>query len=98
MYSNLLEKPNKKLNVIETLKQNKNICDFRFVSHQGAPGPGRGGFSELGPQANIGMGPCTFAHIYLDQHWGSFLVMMLAIAQWCPIVVSNVSTFFMYMS
>ncbi len=26
----------------------------------------RGGFSELGPQANIGMRPYTFAHIYLN--------------------------------
>ncbi len=25
-----------------------------------------------GPQANIGMGPYTFAHIYLDQPWGFF--------------------------
>ncbi len=50
-----------------------------------------------GPQANIGMGPYTFAHIYLDQPWGSFFVVMLAAAQFCPIVESNVSTFFMYM-
>ncbi len=58
----------------------------------------QGGFSELGgPQANIGMGPNTFAHIYLDQPWGSFFVVMHAAAQWGPIVVSNVSTFFMYM-
>ncbi len=26
-----------------------------------------------------------------------FLVVMLAAAQWCPVVESNVSTFFMYM-
>ncbi len=26
-----------------------------------------------------------------------YVVFMLAAAQWCPIVVSNVSTFFMYM-
>ncbi len=39
--------------------------------------------SELGPQANIGMGPYTFAHIYLDQPWGSFFVVMLAAAPWC---------------
>ncbi len=98
MYSNLLEKQNKKLNVIETLKQNKNIFVILDLYHiRGPQAPGRGGFSELGPQANIGMGPCTFAHIYQDQPWGSFLVMMLAAAQWCPIVVSNVSTFFMYM-
>ncbi len=57
----------------------------------------RGGFSDLGAPGNIGMGPYTFAHIYLDQPWGSFFVVMLAAAQWCPIVVSNVSTFFMYM-
>ncbi len=38
-----------------------------------------------GPQAKIGMGPYTFAHIYLDQPWGSFFVVMLAAAQWCPI-------------
>ncbi len=51
-----------------------------------------------GPQAKIGMGPYTFAHIYLDQPWGSFsFVVMLAAAQWCPIVESNVSTLFMYM-
>ncbi len=42
-----------------------------------------------GPQANIRMGPYTFAHI--------FFVMMLAAAQWWPIVESKVSTFFMYM-
>ncbi len=46
-----------------------------------------------GPQANIGMGPYTLPRSTL-----SFLfVVMLAAAQWCPIVVSNVSTFFMYM-
>ncbi len=50
-----------------------------------------------GPQANIGMGPYTFAHIYLDQPRGSFFVVMLAAAQWRPIVESNVSTVFMYM-
>ncbi len=50
-----------------------------------------------GPQANIGTGPYIFAHIYLDQPCGSFFVVMLAAAQWCPIVVSNVSTFSMYM-
>ncbi len=44
-----------------------------------------------GPQANIRMGPYTFAHIYLDQPWGSFFVMMH------NSVESNVSTFFMYM-
>ncbi len=53
--------------------------------------------ANWGPQANIGMGPYTFAHIYLDQPWGFFFVVMLAAAQWCPIVESNVSTFFMYM-
>ncbi len=46
-----------------------------------------------GCRANIGMGPYTFALIYQDQPWGSFFVVMLAAAQWCPIVVSNVSTF-----
>ncbi len=54
----------------------------------------RGGFSVLGPQANLGMGPYTFAQIYLDQPRGFFFVVMLAAAQWCPIV-SNVSTFCM---
>ncbi len=48
-----------------------------------------------GPQANIGMGPYTFAQIYLDQPWSLFFVVMLAAAQWYPIVVSNVSTFIM---
>ncbi len=43
-----------------------------------------------GPKANIEMGPYTFAHIYLNQPWVSFFVVMLAAAQWCPIVVSNV--------
>ncbi len=43
-----------------------------------------------GPQANIGMGPYTFAHIYLDQPWGFFFVVMFAAAQWCPIVVSRI--------
>ncbi len=50
-----------------------------------------------GPQANIGMGPYKFAHIYQIKLEVPFLVVMLAAAQWCPIVVSNVSTFFMYM-
>ncbi len=57
----------------------------------------RGGFSELGAPGKYRNGENTFAHIYLDQPWGSFFVVMLAAAQWCPIVVSNVSTFFMYM-
>ncbi len=57
-----------------------------------------GGFSELGDPANIGMGPYTFAHIYLDQLWGFFFAMMVAAAaQWGPIIVTNVSTFFMCM-
>ncbi len=43
-----------------------------------------------GPQANIRMGPYTFAHIF-------FFVMMLAAAQWWPIVESKVSTVFIYM-
>ncbi len=34
------------------------------------------------PQGNIGKGPYTFAHIYLDQPWGSFFVVILAAAQW----------------
>ncbi len=40
-----------------------------------------------GPQENIGMGPYTFAHIYLDQPWGIFFYRDAC----------NVSTFFMYM-
>ncbi len=49
-----------------------------------------------GPQANIEMGPYKFAHIYRSILRFLFVV-MLAAAQWCPIVESNVSTFFMYM-
>ncbi len=49
-----------------------------------------------GPQANIGMGPYTFAHIYQINLEDIFFVVMLAAAQWCPIVVFNVSKFFMY--
>ncbi len=37
-----------------------------------------------GPQANIEMGPYTFAHIYLDQPSGSFFFVMLAAAQCAP--------------
>ncbi len=50
-----------------------------------------------GPQANIGMGPYTFAHIFLDQPWVflfRFFVVMLAAAQWCPVVVLNISIFY----
>ncbi len=57
-----------------------------------------------GPQAKIRMGPYTFAHIYQDQPCGLFFIVMLAAAQWYPIVESNVSksffnvfTLFMYM-
>ncbi len=52
---------------------------------------------KWGPQAKIGMGLYTFAYIYLDQPWGSCFVVMLAAAQWCPIVESNLSAFFMSM-
>ncbi len=44
--------------------------------------PARGAFSELGAPGKYGN---TFAHIYLDQPRGSFIAMMLAAAQWCPI-------------
>ncbi len=50
-----------------------------------------------GLQANIGMGHIhlhTFTYINLEV---PFLVVVLAAAQSSPIVVSNVSTIFMYM-
>ncbi len=54
----------------------------------------RGGFSELGPSGkyrNRALYICT----HLPRLTLRFLlVVMLAAAQWCPIVVSNVSTFF----
>ncbi len=40
-------------------------CHWGSV-HKGTP-LYRGRFSELGGQANIGIGPYTFAHIYQDQ-------------------------------
>ncbi len=40
MYSNLLEKQNKKLNVIETLKQNKNIFVILDLYHIRGPQAG----------------------------------------------------------
>ncbi len=50
-----------------------------------------------GLQANIGMGhinlhTCSYINLEVP-----FFVVELAAAQWCPIVVSNVSTIFMYM-
>ncbi len=57
----------------------------------------RCGHSESGgPRQNIEMGTYTFAHIYLDQPWGLFSVMMLAASQSYPIVVSNISKVLMY--
>ncbi len=56
----------------------------------------RGRFSELGAPGKHRNGAIYIAHIYLDQPWGFFFVVMLAAAQWCLIIVSNVSTFFMY--
>ncbi len=50
-----------------------------------------GGFMELGAPGKYRNGALYIAHIYLDQPRGSFLVVMLAAAQWCPIVESNVS-------
>ncbi len=58
----------------------------------------QGGFSELwapGKYRNGGLYICT--HLSRSTLRFLFLVVMLAAAQWCPIAVSNVSTFFMYM-
>ncbi len=56
----------------------------------------RGGFSDLRVPGKYEMGPYTFAHIYqINLEVPFFFVVMLAAAQWCPVVESNVSTFFM---
>ncbi len=53
----------------------------------------RGGFSELGAPGKYRNGALYICTHLPDQPWGSFFAVMLAAAQWCPIVVSNVSTF-----
>ncbi len=58
---------------------------------------GRGRFSELGAPGKYRNG-ALYIFTHLPRSILRFLfVVMLANEQWCPIVVSNVSTFFMYM-
>ncbi len=57
----------------------------------------RGGFCELGAPGKYRNG-ALYICTYLPRSTLRFLfVVMLAAAQWCPMVVSNVSTFFINM-